>query len=593
MNSEGEIQQCDSALAALATAIDTLLAEDLTGFTDTAFAARIQGLEACRRRLETVGHRHVIEINDRQLWTTTGSVGLYRYLVETLRLAKADAVARVKGAAQLGVMTSAYGEKCEPRLPATAAALAAGVISGDHARAVMRVMDRIPDAVDTEHRAVAEEHLADAARAGTPEIVGKVGDRILGYLDPDGTLTTAKDRARLRAATFGEQRLDGMSPFQGCFDPELRAMVDTIFAKWARPGMCMPDDPDSPQLGVHDPDGFDPNRLAAAVGRDVRTPAQRRHDALTAFLSASGPDNLGAHRGLPVSIVLTMSVTDLLRGAGVARAASGTTIPVREAWRMAQGSIPLLLLFDETQGKPLYLGEGARIASSWQRLAAIARDRGCTHPDCSAPATMCAMHHLIPWAANGPTDIDNLTLVCDAHHAQITADPEDPSGWATHRVPAGGVDAGRTAFCPPVSVDPRRRPRVNRFHHPEQVLAVSVNRRRARLLADRTSVSRRRESYPACEPHGRESLHREPGGGRELGHGEPGGSRELGHREPGGSHEYGHREPGGSHEYGHREPGGSHESQHHRSRHGHESRYHESGHDREARHPREPQRARE
>ncbi|WP_306355873.1 MULTISPECIES: DUF222 domain-containing protein [unclassified Nocardia] len=245
MNSEGEIQQRDPALAMLVTAIDTLLAEDLTGFTDTAFAARVQGLEACRRRLEAVGHRHVVEINDRQLWTTTGSVGLYRYLVETLRLAKADAVARVKTAAQLGIMTSAYGEPCEPRLPATAAAQAAG----DHARAVMRVMDRIPDTVDTEHRAIAEEHLADAARTGTPEMVGKVGDRILGYLDPDGTLTTAKDRARLRAATFGEQRLDGMSPFHGCFDPELRAMVDTVFAKWARPGMCMPDDPDSPPVG--------------------------------------------------------------------------------------------------------------------------------------------------------------------------------------------------------------------------------------------------------------------------------------------------------------------------------------------------------
>ncbi|WP_425302932.1 DUF222 domain-containing protein, partial [Nocardia otitidiscaviarum] len=47
--------------------------------------------------------------------------------------------------------------------------------------------------------------------SGTPEMVGKVGDRILGYLDPDGTLTTAKDRARVRAATVGEQRLDGMS----------------------------------------------------------------------------------------------------------------------------------------------------------------------------------------------------------------------------------------------------------------------------------------------------------------------------------------------------------------------------------------------
>nr|WP_306358377.1 MULTISPECIES: DUF222 domain-containing protein [unclassified Nocardia] len=226
MNSEGEIQQRDPALAMLVTAIDTLLAEDLTGFTDTgftdtgftdtAFAARVQGLEACRRRLEAVGHRHVVEINDRQLWTTTGSVGLYRYLVETLRLAKPDAVARVKTAAQLGIMTSAYGEQCEPRLPCTAAAQAAGVISGDHARAVMRVMDRIPDAVDTEHRAIAEEHLADAARAGTPEMVGKVGDRILGYLDPDGTLTTDKDRAWVRAATFGEQ-LGRDEPVAGLF----------------------------------------------------------------------------------------------------------------------------------------------------------------------------------------------------------------------------------------------------------------------------------------------------------------------------------------------------------------------------------------
>ncbi|WP_306363543.1 HNH endonuclease signature motif containing protein [Nocardia sp. CC227C] len=500
MSSVGDIQQRDTALAALEAAIDALSGEDLSRFGDAEFAARVQGLEACRRRLETVGHRHVVEINDRRLWTASGSVGLYRYLVETLRLAKADAVARVQAAAQLGVMTSAYGEKCEPRLPYTAAAQAEGVISGDHARAVMRVMDRLPDAIDTEHRAVAEEHLAAAARVGTPEMVGKVGDRILGYLDPDGTLTTDKDRARLRAATFGEQRLDGMSRFEGCFDPELRAKFDTVFAKWARPGMCMPDDPDSPQLGVHDPEGFDPVRLAAAVERDTRTPAQRRHDALKAFLDASGPERLGTHRGLPVSIVLTMSVADLMRGAGVARTATGTTVPVRQAWRMAEGSIPLLMIFDETRGKPLYLGEGARIASQWQRLAAIARDRGCTHPDCSAPATMCAMHHLIPWAAQGPTDIDNLTLVCDAHHAQITADPDDARGWAAYRVPPGTEDAGRTAFCPPASVDPRRRARVNRFHHPEQVLAASVQRRRARLLTHRSrDIHHSRESRHPLE----------------------------------------------------------------------------------------------
>nr|WP_228813242.1 HNH endonuclease signature motif containing protein [Nocardia otitidiscaviarum] len=212
----------------------------------------------------------------------------------------------------------------------------------------------------------------------------------------------------------------------------------------------------------------------------------RRHDALKAFLSASGPDKLGGHRGLPVSIVLTMSVTDLLEGAGVARAASRTTVPVREAWRMAQGSIPLLLLFDETRGKPLYLGEGARIASPWQRLAAIARDRGCTHPDCSAPATMCAMHHLIPWRRRTVLLISTISPWSAMRIMRRSPPtPTTRAGWATHRVPAGSSDAGRTAFCPPVSVDPLRRPRVNRFHHPEQVLADSVKRRRARLLARR------------------------------------------------------------------------------------------------------------
>ncbi|WP_306361210.1 hypothetical protein [Nocardia sp. CC227C] len=47
---------------------------------------------------------------------------------------------------------------------ATATAQSEGAISATHARAVIRVMNRLPDAVDTATRAVAEHHLADAAR---------------------------------------------------------------------------------------------------------------------------------------------------------------------------------------------------------------------------------------------------------------------------------------------------------------------------------------------------------------------------------------------------------------------------------------------
>uniref|UniRef100_UPI00245446D8 HNH endonuclease signature motif containing protein n=1 Tax=Nocardia otitidiscaviarum TaxID=1823 RepID=UPI00245446D8 len=241
---------------------------------------------------------------------------------------------------------------------------------------------------------------------------------------------------------------------------------------------------------------------------------QRNHDALKAFLAAGGgPENLGSHRGVPVSVVLTMSLTDLHAGTGYAHTASGSVMSIPDALRMAEGSYPLLMLFDG-KGLPLHLGRGKyRLASPWQRLACIAADRGCTRPGCEAPATLCAVHHMVPWLRGGRTDIENLTLVCDRCHAQIPEDVGDPTGWATlgrggysngiaggnssnggnssgsggnrggigsiggnigggNR--GGGVGSGRypgrVVWAPPTRIDPARAPRVNLHHHPEQWL---------------------------------------------------------------------------------------------------------------------------
>ncbi len=38
----------------------------------------------------------------------------------------------------------------------------------------------------------------------------------------------------------------------------------------------------------------------------------------------------------------------------------------------------------------------------------IARDRGCTHPDCHVPGYLRQVHHITDWATGGPTDIDKL-----------------------------------------------------------------------------------------------------------------------------------------------------------------------------------------
>ncbi|WP_411157478.1 HNH endonuclease signature motif containing protein [Nocardia otitidiscaviarum] len=110
----------------------------------------------------------------------------------------------------------------------------------------------------------------------------------------------------------------------------------------------------------------------------------------------------------------------------------------------------------------------------------MARDCGCTFPGCDAPATMCAVHHLIPWAHHGGTDIDNLTLVCDRHHAQVAEDAGDPTGWATERMGAHTTYPGRTGWRPPARHDPARGRRVNHRHHGDELLGPAVHRLRVR-----------------------------------------------------------------------------------------------------------------
>ena len=71
-----------------------------------------------------------------------------------------------------------------------------------------------------------------------------------------------------------------------------------------------------------------------------------------------------------------MAQSERVRGDVVGRSVSrfGSTPPL---WLSA--SHPVLCLF-ATDGQPLHLGRGVRLASAAQRLALYARDRGCTRP---------------------------------------------------------------------------------------------------------------------------------------------------------------------------------------------------------------------
>ncbi len=74
------------------------------------------------------------------------------------------------------------------------------------------------------------------------------------------------------------------------------------------------------------------------------------------------------------------------------------------------------LLFNGN-GEPLWLGRRRRSVSDAQFKALVARDGGCVL--CGSNPHHCHAHHIVPWQNGGPTDIDNLALVCHQDHSKV------------------------------------------------------------------------------------------------------------------------------------------------------------------------------
>jgi hypothetical protein len=86
--------------------------------------------------------------------------------------------------------------------------------------------------------------------------------------------------------------------------------------------------------------------------------------------------------------------------------------------------------------QPLDVGRTSRVVTPAQRHALAVRDGGCVFPGCSRPLVWCEAHHLWHWLDGGPTDLDNLVLLCRAHHRAV-----HEGRWRLTRNPDGGVTA--------------------------------------------------------------------------------------------------------------------------------------------------------
>lgn len=207
--------------------------------------------------------------------------------------------------------------------------------------------------------------------------------------------------------------------------------------------------------------------------RDPRTPDRRNADGLSELLDRYLHARTGTGSG-GVNVNLTVSLADLLKKPTNAENTDRRNATQRKDppsprdsdwpfWLDWTGPIShklaeylscdadLTPVIVDHHGVPLALGRSFRLASSSQREAVIIRDRCCVM--CGRPAQWCQVHHVIYWNDDGPTDLNNLALLCTECHRDI-----HNTAW---ELVMG--DDGHPYSIPPAEVDPERRP-VASYH---------------------------------------------------------------------------------------------------------------------------------
>jgi hypothetical protein len=154
-----------------------------------------------------------------------------------------------------------------------------------------------------------------------------------------------------------------------------------------------------------------------------------------------------------VHLSITVDYQTLMSGIGTATLDYGGVISAAEA-RLLACDCELIPAVMGSKSEQMDLGRKVRIITAGQRRRLVLRDGGCAFPGCKTKAKHCDGHHIIWWIMGGPTNIDNLTLLCTHHHRIIHR-----GLWTVSM----GTD-GRPDFRPPDTHDPDRKPVRNTIH---------------------------------------------------------------------------------------------------------------------------------
>ena len=154
-------------------------------------------------------------------------------------------------------------------------------------------------------------------------------------------------------------------------------------------------------------------RASRDTGVALLSPARLRAMALVEMAQRASGAKPGSSQRPLIWVVAPQAA--MATGTGIAEISGFGPIRSVDACRLACDATVSLVLTDEA-GRIVDVGRAQRTATAAQRRLLAVRDGGCTFPGCGRPPEWCEAHHIVFWDDGGPTDLENLTLQCKAHH---------------------------------------------------------------------------------------------------------------------------------------------------------------------------------
>ncbi len=293
--------------------------------------------------------------------------------------------------------------KALKELPLIAEAFAAGQLSFDKVRMVTRVAGPETD-----------ELMVGVARGATGRQLARICASLRRMQEAEAPQHDQKQLAKRGLWTSHDE--DGMMRLVAMLSAEdgavVMAAIESITG--SKP---VPEQPDVP-------DPAD-DRWAA-----------RRSDALVAMsrhVLAGGADEL-VTSSASRQVVVHVDVGVLTGEDPEGRCFIEDGAPLSAAAARRIGCDCDIIAITERDGLPIDVGRQRQSTPTRLRRALEVRDRFCRFPGCGVPARRADAHHIKHWADGGPTDLDNLLLLCPFHHQR-----HHDGGFQIVKLPNGEV----------------------------------------------------------------------------------------------------------------------------------------------------------